>query len=342
MNLPVNAGILGVGMSVPPRILTNLDLEKMVDTNDEWITSRTGIKERRVAGDGESSYTLGLEAGQRALEDAGIPAEDIDLVLCATATGDFPWPATACLIQEKLGATRAAAFDLSAACSGFTYALATAAGFIQTGAMRRILVIGVDTLSKQVDWEDRNTCILFGDGAGAVVLGPCAQDEGILASALGADGSGFEQIWLEGGGNKRPVSLEVIEGKINCIRMRGAEVYKFAVKIMGEVTLDVLCRAHLTPSDVDLFIPHQANIRIINAAAERAQLAPERVFVNVEKYGNTSAGSIPIALAEAVQQGRVQRGNVLVFVGFGAGLTWGANVVRWCRDEAERPAPGAE
>ncbi len=332
MKMPRNAGILGVGMAVPEKVLTNADLEKMVETNNEWIVSRTGIEERRITTDDESSSSLGVQAAQRALIDAGAAAEDIDLIICATATGDYPWPATACIIQDKIGAKRAAAFDLSAACSGFTYALATAVGFIQTGTMRRVLVIGVDTLSKQVDWTDRGTCILFGDGAGAVVLGPCAHDEGILASSLGADGSGFDQIWLEGGGNRLPVTLEVIADHRNHIRMKGAEVYKFAVKIMGEVSLDALCRANLTPANVDLFIPHQANIRIIKAAAERMGLPPERVFVNVQKYGNTSAGSIPIALAEAVQEGRVKRGDVLVFVGFGAGLTWGANVVRWSKD----------
>ena len=332
MSMNRNAGILGVGMAVPEKVVTNADLEQFVDTNNEWIVSRTGIEERRVTQDHEGSSTLGLTAAQRALADAGVAAEDIDLIICATATGDYPWPATACIIQDKLGAKRAAAFDLSAACSGFTYALATASGFIQSGAMRRVLVIGVDTLSKQVDWTDRGTCILFGDGAGAVVLGPCGPDEGILASALGADGSGLDQIWLEGGGNRLPVTLEVMEERRNFIRMKGAEVYKFAVKIMGEVSLEALCRANLTPDQVDLFIPHQANIRIINASADRMGLTPDRVFTNVQKYGNTSAGSIPMALAEAVQEGRVKRGDVLVFVGFGAGLTWGANVVRWIKD----------
>jgi 3-oxoacyl-[acyl-carrier-protein] synthase-3 len=332
MNLGRNAGILGVGMAVPDKVVTNAEIEKLVDTNNDWIVSRTGIEERRVTVDEEGSSSLGLTASQRALADAGVSPDEIDLIICATATGDYPWPATACIIQDKLGAKRAAAFDLSAACSGFTYALATASGFIQNGTMRRILVIGVDTLSKQVDWTDRGTCILFGDGAGAVVLGPCGPDEGILASALGADGSGLDQIWLEGGGNRLPVTLEVMEERRNYIRMKGAEVYKFAIKIMGEASLEALCRANLKSDDVDLFIPHQANIRIINASAERMGLTPDRVFINVQKYGNTSAGSIPIALAEAVQQGRVKRGDVLVFVGFGAGLTWGANVVRWNRE----------
>jgi 3-oxoacyl-[acyl-carrier-protein] synthase-3 len=332
MNPSRNAGILGVGMAIPDKVVTNADIERMVETNNEWIVSRTGIEERRVTQDEEGSSSLGLLSAQRALEHAGVAAEELDLVICATATGDYPWPATACLIQEKLGATRAAAFDLSAACSGFTYGLATASAFIQSGAMRRILVIGVDTLSKQVDWTDRSTCILFGDGAGAVVLGPCADDEGVLASSLGSDGGGFDQIWLEGGGNRLPVTLEVMNERRNYIRMKGADVYKFAIKIMGEASLDALCKANLTPADVDLFVPHQANIRIIHAAAQRMGLSLDRVFVNVQKYGNTSAGSIPIALAEAVQEGRIKRGDVLVLVGFGAGLTWGANVIRWNRD----------
>lgn len=336
MRLPLNAGILGVGMAVPEKVLTNEDLERMVETNDEWIMSRTGIRERRLASPEETSATLGTLAARRALMDAGIAGAEIDLVICATATGDYPWPATACLIQKEIGAKRAAAFDLSAACSGFTYGLAVASSMIQAGSMRRVLVIGVDTLTKQVDWNDRGTCILFGDGAGAAVLGPCAPDEGVLASMLGADGNGFQQIWLESGANKVPVTIQMMEEGRNFIRMRGAEVYKFAVKIMGEACIEALCRANLTPDDVNLFIPHQANIRIINAAAERMKLPPEKIFLNVHKYGNTSAGSIPIALAEAVQEGRVKRGDVLVFVGFGAGLTWGANVVKWSRDESGR------
>jgi 3-oxoacyl-[acyl-carrier-protein] synthase III len=333
MRMPVNAGILGVGMAVPDRVLSNAELERMVETNDEWITSRTGIKERRISSPEDSCSSLGTLAARRAIAHAGISAEEIDLVICATATGDYPWPATACLIQREIGAPRAAAFDLSAACSGFTYGLACASSMIQTGAQRRVLVVGVDTLTKQVDWNDRGTCILFGDGAGAVVLGPCAPDEGVLSSYLGADGNGFDQIWLEGGGNRVPVTIQIMEEGRNFIRMKGAEVYKFAVKIMGEASIEALCRANLTPEDVSLFIPHQANIRIINAAAERMKLPPEKVFLNVHKYGNTSAGSIPIGLAEAVEEGRVKRGDVLVFVGFGAGLTWGANVVRWSRDE---------
>jgi 3-oxoacyl-[acyl-carrier-protein] synthase-3 len=333
MQLPINAGILGVGMAVPERVLTNADLEKIVDTSDEWIVTRTGIRERRMCAPHETTSSLSIQAARRALDHAGVLPEQLDLIICATATGDYIWPATACIIQDKLGATRAAAFDLSAACSGFVFGLATAAGFIQSGVMRRILVVGADTLTKQVNWEDRGTCILFGDGAGAAVLGPCPPDEGILASSMGTDGSGLELILLEAGGTKNPITPEAIQQKKNCIFMRGQEVYKFAVKIMGEVCLDALCRAKLTPRDVDLFVPHQANIRIIQAAAERMGLPHERIYINIHKYGNTSAASVPIALTEALQEGRVHRGDILVFAGIGAGLTWGANVVRWSRED---------
>jgi 3-oxoacyl-[acyl-carrier-protein] synthase-3 len=320
-------------MAVPEKILTNADLEKFVDTSDEWIASRTGIRQRHVCSEGESTSTLSIAAAKQAIADAGITPDDIDLVICATATGDHPWPATACIIQREIGANRAAAYDLSAACSGFVYALATAAGMIQSGTMRRILIIGADTLSKQVDWKDRGTCILFGDGAGAVVVGPCPESEGVLASALGSDGTGMEQIWLEAGAAGTPITPQMVEEGRSFIRMKGAEVFKFAVRIMGDICIEALCRAGITPKEVDLFIPHQANLRIIDAAADRMQLPPEKVFKNVDKYGNTSAASVPIALCEAVQAGRVHKGDVLVFVGFGAGLTWGANVVRWSRND---------
>jgi len=329
----MNAGILGLGMAVPDRVLSNADLERMVDTSDEWIMTRTGIRERRICEPHETTGTLGSLAARRALEDAGVEPGDLDLVLCATATGDYIWPATACIIQDRIGAARATAFDVSAACSGFVYGLATAAAFIQSGTMRRILVVGADTLTKQVNWADRSTCVLFGDGAAAAVVGPCRAGEGILASSTGSNGAGLDQILLPAGGTRMPVTPEAIERKLNCIHMKGAEVFKFAVRIMGDACLDALAKAGLTPADVDLFIPHQANIRIIQAAAARMEMPPERVYVNVHKYGNTSAASIGIALREALDEGRVKRGDVIVSVGFGAGLTWGANVQRWCRDE---------
>jgi 3-oxoacyl-[acyl-carrier-protein] synthase-3 len=333
MSASVNAGIIGVGMSVPDRVLSNADLEKLVDTSDEWIMSRTGIRERRMCAPDETSATLGAAAARRALQDAGMEPAELDLIICSTATGDYIWPATACVIQAAIGAGRCPAFDLSAACSGFVYGLATAAASVKSGQMRNALIVGVDTLTKQINWEDRGTCILFGDGAAAAVIAPCAADEGILATSMGADGTGLEQIILPAGGTKMPVTPEVIEKKLNCIQMRGAEVFKFAVKIMVDACVDALYKAGLTPQDVDLFIPHQANIRIINAAAERMGLAAERVFTNVDRYGNTSAASIGIAMREALDQGLLRRGSVVVTVGFGAGLTWAANVIRWSRDE---------
>ena len=332
MSAEINAGIMGVGMAVPDRLLTNADLEKLVDTNDEWIMSRTGIRERRICSPDETSSTLGSRAARQALADAGVRPDELELIICATATGDYIWPSTACVIQAEIGAGRCTAYDLSAACSGFVFGLATAAGFIKSGLMKRILVIGVDTLTKQLNWEDRGTCILFGDGAAAAVVGPCAPGEGILATSMGSDGTGVEQIIMPAGGTKMPVTAEAIEKKLNCIHMKGAEVFKFAVKIMGDACVDALNRAGLTSVDVDLFIPHQANIRIIRAAADRMNLPPEKVFVNVDRYGNTSAASIGIAMREALDQGRIQRGSVVVTVGFGAGLTWGANVIRWSRD----------
>jgi 3-oxoacyl-[acyl-carrier-protein] synthase-3 len=333
----MNAGILGVGMAVPSQALTNEDIRaRGVDTTDEWIFTRTGIRERRICGPDETTASLGTLAARRAIADAGLQPEDIGLIICATATGDHIWPSTACLIQSRIGCRNAAAFDLGAACSGFVYALETAAGFIRSGAMKHVLVVGADTLTKQINWEDRSTCVLFGDGAGAVALGPCEPETGLLSSALGADGRGFDQIVLPAGGTAMPVTAEVIERRLNCISMRGAEVYKFAVKIMGDACLEALGKAGLTSKDVDLFIPHQANIRIIESAAQRMGLEANRVFINVDRYGNTSAASVPIALCEAIVQGRVHQGDALVFVGFGAGLTWGAAVLRWSRPEPAR------
>jgi 3-oxoacyl-[acyl-carrier-protein] synthase-3 len=326
------AGIAGVGMCVPDNIVTNHDLARRVDTNDEWIVSRTGIRERRVVGPETATSDLATVAAERALADAGIDADELDLVLCATTSGDYVWPATACVVQHRIGATRAAAFDLSAACSGFCYGLATAAGFIQSGAMRRILVIGADSLTRHLNWEDRSTCILFGDGAGAAVVTPCAADEGVLASALGADGSGIEAVWVPAGGTRTPTTPETLAARLNCLTMRGQEVYRFAVKIVPEVVTEALKRACLHPHDISLLVLHQANIRIVHAAAERLALPLDRVFVNLDRYGNTSAASVPMALAEAAQQGRLKRGDIVVTVGFGAGLTWAANVIRWNRD----------
>lgn len=326
------AGILGLGMAVPEHVLTNDALSQRVDTTDEWIVSRTGIRERRVADTATATSDLATSAALKALENAGVEASEIDLVLCATTSGDYIWPATACIVQGRIGAFKAAAFDLSAACSGFCYALATAAGFIQTGAMRRVLVIGADTLTKQLDWSDRGTCILFGDGAGAAVLGPCGPEEGILSSVLAADGRSVEAIWIPAGGTRTPSTQETLAKRLNCIAMQGKDVYRFAVNIVPEVIQEALKRACLTTDDVDLLVMHQANVRIMRAASDRLGIPWEKVFVNLDRYGNTSAGSIPIALCEAQAQGRLKRGGIAVTVGFGAGLTWAANVIRWSRD----------
>ncbi|HSV75029.1 MAG TPA: beta-ketoacyl-ACP synthase III [Chthonomonadales bacterium] len=324
-----NAGIEGVGMALPQGVLTNADLERMVDTSDEWIVARTGIRERRICGPEDTTSSLSLAAARRALDNAGCSPDELDLIICGTATGDYIWPATACIVQEGLGARKAGAFDLTAACSGFVYAIEVASSMVRSGSVNRVLVLGADTLTKLVDWEDRSTCVLFGDAAGAAVVGPCAPGEGILASALKADGGGLEHILLRAGGTRHRITPELIERKWDRIYMRGTEVYKFAVRAMADACIEALLKAGLTVDDVDLFIPHQANLRIVRAAAERMRLPEERIYVNIEKYGNTSAASVPVALTEALEEGRVRRGDILVFVGFGAGLTWGANVVRW-------------
>ncbi len=327
----VGAGILGVGMAVPERTVTNADLERTLDTSNEWIVSRTGIRERRIAGPNEFTSDLATEACRQALDDAGIAPDEIELVLCATTSGDHLWPATACLVQDRIGAHGAQALDISAACAGFVYGLQMAGALIQTGAIRNALVVGADTLSRHVDWSDRATCVLFGDGAGAVALGPVPDGYGLLGSAMGADGSRFGSLLVPAGGTRMPLTPDLLRERKDKLMMHGHEVFRFAVRIMGEACRRALERSGLTADDVSLFIPHQANIRIIRAAAERMRLPDERVFTNVDRYGNTSAASVPIALCEAVKLGRVGNDDVLVFVGFGAGLTWGANVVRWWR-----------
>lgn len=335
-SLARGAGILGVGMAVPRRVVTNADLERIVNTSDEWIVSRTGIRERRIVSDGECTSLLAAEASRMALEDAGVSADRLDIVLCATCSGDYLWPATACIVQNEIGAGTAQAFDISAACAGFVYGVQLAGALIQSGAAEHVLVIGADTLSRHVDWSDRSTCVLFGDGAGAVVMGPVHAGDGLLGSAMGADGSRVHSLYIPAGGTRNPLTCELLTQRRDKLVMNGPEVFKFAVRIMGEACLSALENAGLTPEDVDLFVPHQANIRIIRAAAQRMALTDERVFTNVDRYGNTSAASVPIALCEAVASGRVNKGSVLVFVGFGAGLTWGANVLRWTRDEAKQ------
>lgn len=322
-------GILGTGKYVPEKILTNSDLEKMVDTNDEWIVSRTGIKERHIAAPEQATSDLAYEAAVKALESAGMTADELDLIIVATVTPDTFFPSTACILQEKLGAKKAAAFDLSAACSGFVYSLATATNFIKTGMYNNALIIGADCLSRITDYTDRNTCVLFGDGAGAVVIGEVPEGRGFLSFDLGAEGSGGHLLNLAAGGSREPASSATIEDKKHFIYMNGREVFKFAVRVMGSATEAVMAKAGKTKEEIDLFVPHQANIRIIQSAMNRLDLPPEKCVINVDKYANTSAASIPLALVEAAEQGRMKEGDTVLMVGFGGGLTWGACVLVW-------------
>jgi 3-oxoacyl-[acyl-carrier-protein] synthase III len=322
-------GIIGTGKYVPEKILTNSDLEKIVETNDEWIVSRTGIRERHIAAPHEATSDLAYEAALKALDSAGMKAEDLDLIIIATVTPDSSFPSTACILQDKLGAKGAAAFDLSAACSGFVYSLATAVGFIQNGMYNNALIIGADTLSRITDYTDRNTCVLFGDGAGAVIIGEVPEGRGFQSFDLGAEGSGGNLLKLEAGGSRLPASQKTVEDKKHFIYMNGREVFKFAVRVMGSATERVLTKAGLGKEDIDLFVPHQANIRIIQSAMQRLDLPPEKCVINVDKYANTSAASIPLALVEAAEEGRMKEGDTVLMVGFGGGLTWGASVLIW-------------
>lgn len=322
-------GILGTGSYVPEQVLSNADLEKMVDTSDEWIVTRTGIRERRIAAADQAASDLALEAARKALQASGIGPEDLDLIIVATITPDSFFPSTANILQDRLGASKAAAFDLAAACSGFLYGVVTATQFIRTGAYRHALVVGVDTLSKITNYEDRNTCVLFGDGAGAVVVGPVPEGYGLLSFELGSEGAGGEYLCLPAGGSRMPASLETVEKKLHTIHMNGPEVFKFAVRIMQTASLRVIEKAGLQPSEIDFLIPHQANYRIIEAAMRRLELDEGHVVINLDRYGNMSSASIPVALDEALKQNRIKDGDRLVLVGFGGGLTWGAAVVKW-------------
>ena len=325
----VRTKITGTGSSVPARVLTNNDLEKMVDTSDDWITTRTGISERRIATEGEYTSTFATAAAESALSMAGITAEELDLIVVATVTPDFPFPATACLVQNNLKANKAAAFDISAACSGFLYGVALANQCIRGGAVKKALVVGAEVLSRIVDWSDRNTCCLFGDGAGAVVLEARQGEAGILSSHIHSDGSYWELLHQPGCGNRNPAVQKTLDERLVYISMQGNEVFKLAVRAMEDVALEALAANGLTTADIDLFIPHQANRRIIDAIGKRLGLDGEQVFVNLERYGNTSSASIPIALDEANRTGRVREGNIVLFDAFGGGLTWGATLVRW-------------
>lgn len=322
-------GILATGSYLPERVVTNHDLEKTMETSDEWIVSRTGIKARRVAAENEATSDLAFEAAKRALEAAGVAAAELDLIIVATVSPDMAFPSTACLVQAKLGAHKAAAFDISVACSGFVYGLSIAEQFITNGVYKKALVIGAETLSRFISWEDRKTGMLFGDGAGAAVLGETETDGGILAIDIGADGNGAALLSVPAGGSRQPASERTVEERLHLIQMDGSEVFKFAVRVMGESAVRALTKASLSTVDIALLVPHQANIRIINSAVKRLGLPSEKVMVNVDCYGNTSAASIPIALDEAVKAGRVKKGDIVVLCGFGAGLSWGSAVVKW-------------
>lgn len=327
--------ISGIGRYVPKRVMTNAELEQFVDTTDEWIVSRTGIRERRIADPAEASSDLAYEASKEALEDAGVTPEQIDLIIVGTATPDMLFPATACILQDRLGAREAGAFDLSAACSSWGYGAAVAHSYIASGQAETVLVVGAETLSKITNWKDRATCVLFGDCAGAVVMTACDPGQGFLSFHLGSDGSGGDLIALPAGGSRLPASYDTIERGQHYLTMNGREVYKFAVRCIPRTIEEVVRRAGLSIEDVDWFIPHQANIRIIDAAAERLGQPKEKFFVNVERYGNTSSASVPVALYEAVREGRIKEGDVAVMVAFGGGLTWASCAIRWTKRSAD-------
>ena len=326
-----NVGIIGTGMYVPERIMTNFDLEKIVETTDEWITTRTGIKERRIVADEEACSDLAAKAAERALADAGVTAEEIDLVIVATITPDFAFPATAALVQHKIGAKKAVAFDLEAACTGLVYSIAAGANFIATGMYKKVLVIGSEALSKITDWEDRNTCVLFGDGASAVVLGEVGEGEGLISYHLAADGSGGEYLDMPGGGSRNPATVDTVNDRMHFLKMKGQDVFKFAVTALPETVLKTLEKAGVSADEIKMIVPHQANYRIIGSAAKRLSIDVEKFYMNMDRYGNTSSASIGIALDEAVKAGKIVKGDYIVLVGFGAGLTYGSCLIKWSK-----------
>jgi 3-oxoacyl-[acyl-carrier-protein] synthase-3 len=324
-----NAVITGWGFYAPSRVVTNFDLAKIVDTSDEWISSRTGIKERRFASDGENTSSMSVRAARQALERAKLRPQDVQLIIVGTCSPDYLFPATACLVQTELGATRAGAFDVEAACTSFITALAIARGMIVSGAVQNALVVGAERLSRLLNWKDRTTCVLFGDGAGAAVLEASNASVGIESTVLHGDGSKGELLMVPAGATKRPASAETIERGLHYITMAGGEVFKLAVKSMADAAEEAIAEAGLTLEDIDLLIPHQANVRIIDGVAKRLRFPPEKVFVNIQRYGNTSAASIPIAICEAESTGRLRKGDKVLLVAFGGGFTWGASVLEW-------------
>jgi len=325
----MKARIIGTGSYLPEKIRTNYDLEKMVDTNHDWIVARTGIVERRIAAEDECTSDMAAIAAQRAMDMAGVTAEDIDLIVMGTITGDYPWPATACIVQAKLGAKNAFAYDVSAACSGFLYALSCANDFLMAGRGKRVLVIGAETLSRAIDWTDRNTCILFGDGAGAVLLEAQESDSGVLSCHLHSDGNFLELLYQPGFGSRHPATVEGVEAKLAFLKMAGNEVFKVAVRSLTQVSKEALAANGYTSEDVTQFIPHQANLRILEATTKRLGLTAEQSFINVDKYGNTSGATIPIAIDEAYRQGLLKEGDLILSAAFGGGFTWASALIRW-------------
>ncbi len=321
--------ILGTGSYAPDTVLTNQDLEKMVETSDDWIVERTGIRERRIANKDIASSDLAFEAAKKALKAAGMKASQLDLIIIATVTPDMMFPATACIVQAKLGAKKAIAFDISAACSGFIFALAAADNFIKSGLYKNALVIGAETLSKITDWTDRNTCVLFGDGAGAVVIGPSGNDCGIRSAHLHTNGKQGDLLYIPGGGSRNPATAFSIESRMHFIKMRGNETFKIAVRALEEVVNEALDANGLKASDIDMVVPHQANLRIIQATAKRLGIPMDKVVVTIDRYGNTSAASIPIAIDEAVRDGRIAPGKNVLLEAFGGGLSWASALIKW-------------
>jgi 3-oxoacyl-[acyl-carrier-protein] synthase-3 len=325
----LKAKIVSIGSYVPENTITNRDLEKKVDTSDEWIIERTGIRERRIALKNQATSDLAYEASIIALKKAGAKAKDLDMIIVASVSGDMPFPSTACLLQNRLNAINAAAFDIASACSGFIYGLSIAESFIKSGARKRILLVGVETLSRFTDWEDRGTCVLFGDGAGAAIIEPSPDDSGIMSTHIHSDGSLWNYITVPAGGSRLPCSKETINKRLHYINMKGNETFKVAVKTLESIALETLEKNNIKASQLALLIPHQANLRIIQATAKRLGLPMDKVMINIEKYGNTSAASIPIAMVEALNMGRIRTGDYILLEAFGAGLTWGSALIKW-------------
>jgi 3-oxoacyl-[acyl-carrier-protein] synthase-3 len=327
--LPLKSRITGTGSYAPSTVITNTDLEKKIDTSDEWITERTGIRERRIAGDSEAASDLCVTAAKLAMKEAAVRPADIDMVIVATMSGDMPMPSTASILQHKLGIHCAAAFDVNAACSGFLYGLAVADNFVKSGSSTKLLLVGVEVNSKFLDWEDRSTCVLFGDGAGAVVLEPSRGKSGILSTHLYSDGSMWDYVCLPGGGSRYPPSADTVKNGLHYIKMRGNETFKVAVRTLEKLVVETLEKNSIKPSDLAMLIPHQANLRIISATAKRLKLPMSKVAVNLDKYGNTSSASIPMVLDEVVRAGKIKKGEYVLLEAFGGGLTWASALIRW-------------